>query len=158
MNLHPDYRLYSFGPPAWPESIAAYQRAYAEIPPGYFEVVKEMTSAVLLWQLRTELRLWGPDEAIGMDRAYKVSEFAPGAAPVGDNGGGELILYGNGGAGLGLYLVEAGSLFLDEDATFLSRDLYGLLERAEGAESIFRTSPVDAATLGPPIFIDKDYQ
>ena len=155
--LTPDYYLHACGPPAAAAAIVRFEARYAAPPPGYMAVVRRATGIVLLWQRRGELRLWGPDEAIGMDDAYGVSASIPGAVPIGDNGGGELIVHGEGTDGLALYLVDTGSLFLDEDAPKIASHLAALLEHGEGAEIVCRSDPIDPATLGPPIFYEKDY-
>lgn len=157
MKLNEQYRTFSYGPPADAADMDRFVQRYENVPPGYLAIVREVTGLVLLWQHRSQLRLWGPDEAIGMDDAYGVSANIPGAVPIGDNGGGELIVHGEGTDGLALYLVETGSLFLDEDAPKIAPDLEALLEHGEGAEIVCRSDPIDPATLGPPIFYEKDY-
>ncbi|WP_294320476.1 hypothetical protein [uncultured Sphingomonas sp.] len=157
MKLNEQYRTFSYGPPASAVDMDRFVKKYENVPPGYLAIVREVTGLVLLWQHRSQLRLWGPDEAIGMDDAYGVSASIPGAVPIGDNGGGELIVHGEGTDGLALYLVDTGSLFLDEDAPKIASHLPALLERGEGAEIVCRSDPIDPATLGPPIFYEKDY-
>lgn len=139
------YHLHSSGPPATSADVARFVARYPEVPPGYLEVVREATSIVLLWRQCGELRLWGPDEAIGMDDAYGVSASLPGAVAIGDNGGGELIVHGAGTSGPGLYLIAAGSLFLDADAAWIATDLSALLERGEGAAVVCTSDPIDPA-------------
>ncbi|WCP73905.1 hypothetical protein [Sphingomonas hankookensis] len=151
--LAPDYHLHAHGPPATAAEIARFMARYAAPPPGYLAVVRQATGIVLLWQRRGELRLWGPDEAVGMDEAYGVSAHLPGAVAIGDNGGGELIVQGTGTNGPGLYLVAAGSLFLDEDAPWIAPDLTALLARGEGADIVCRSDPIDPDRLGPPLVL-----
>lgn len=157
MDINKNYRIFSYGPPATPSDIARFVQQYEPVPSGYVELVNKATGIVLLWNLRGELRLWGPDEAIGMNEAYGVSANLPGAVAIGDNGGGELIIHGDGPSGAGLYLVDTGSLFLDNDAPWLAPDLKALLEQGEGADLVCRSEPIDPATLGAPIFYEKDY-
>jgi hypothetical protein len=156
LSLAPGYHLYAYGPPATAAEIARFMARHAEPPPGYLAVVRQATGIVLLWQRRGELRLWGPDEAIGMDDAYGVSAYLPGAIAIGDNGGGELIVQGEGAIGPGLYLVAAGSLFLDEDAPWIAPDLIALLERGEGAEVVCRSDPIDPDRIGASVFEARD--
>lgn len=153
LSLARGYHLYAYGPPATAAAIARFVARHAEPPPGYLVVVRQATGIVLLLQRRSELRLWGPDEAIGMDDAYGVSAYLPGAIAIGDNGGGELIVQGEGAAGSGLYLVAAGSLSLDEDAPWIAPDLIALLERGEGAEVVCRSDPIDPDRIGPPLIL-----
>lgn len=149
--LAPGYHLHAYGPPATAAEIARIVARHAAPPPGYLAIVRRATGIVLLWQRRGELQLWGPDEAIGMDDAYGVSTCLPGAVAIGGNGGGELIVHGEGTDGPGLYLVATGSLFLDEDARWIAPDLVALLERGEGAEVVCRSDSIDPDRLGPPL-------
>lgn len=66
ITLASGYDLHSFCPPATSAQIACFIARYPEISPGYLDVIREATSIVLLWRRCGELRLWGPDEAIGM--------------------------------------------------------------------------------------------
>ncbi len=153
LSFAPDYHLHAYGPPATAAEIARFVARHAEPPPGYLSIVRQATGIVLLWQRRGELQLWGPYEAIGMDDAYGVSASLPGAVAIGGNGGGELIVYGEGTDGLALYLVATGSLFLDEDAPMIAPDLTALLERGEGAEIVCQSDPIDPDRLGPPMIL-----
>jgi hypothetical protein len=40
-------------------------------------VVEEAAAVTLLWDGRSELRLWGPEEVLAMDAAYGVSAMIP---------------------------------------------------------------------------------
>jgi hypothetical protein len=158
ITLDPDIRIYAFGAPARSEDVEAFRKRYSEIPPGYLEIVEEMTGVVFLWKLRCELRLWGPEEAMGMDEAYGVSRRMPGAVPIGSNGGGMLVVHGRGPKGAGLYLVEAGALYF-EDSEWIAPDLQALLERGEGAELVFFSDPLDEeAVAGAPFFEEGEYR
>jgi hypothetical protein len=120
MQLNNGFQIYSFGPPAQGADMERLRQAYPVIPAGYADMVKKMTDVVLLWNRRGELRVWGPDHVIAMDQAYGVSARIPGAMPYADNGGGQLLVHGVGTDGLATYLVDAGSLFLDDDAPFVA--------------------------------------
>ncbi|MFV3561674.1 hypothetical protein ACNJFJ_21220, partial [Mycobacterium tuberculosis] len=63
MDINKNYRIFSYGPPATPSDIARFVQQYEPVPSGYVELVNKATGIVLLWNLRGELRLWGPDEA-----------------------------------------------------------------------------------------------
>jgi hypothetical protein len=117
-----------------------------------------MTSILLLRNLHGQLRIWGPEKAMGMDEAYGVSRAMPGAVPIGDDGGGQLLIHGRGDRGAGLYLVETGALAF-EDGEWIAPDLTALLERGEGAEDIFIFDPVgEEALVGTPIFDEAGFR
>ncbi|MBZ9724768.1 hypothetical protein LB557_24205 [Mesorhizobium sp. BR115XR7A] len=158
MDLATVFQVYSYGLPARPDDIERLCQIYPDIPAGYFEMVKEMTNLVLLWNRHGELRLWGPEQVVVMDQAYGVSAAIPGAMPYGDNGGGELLVHGVGPAGLATYLVDTGSLFLDEDAPLVAPDLQQLLHTAQGAELIFKSDQMSEKDIGPPRFEEGQYR
>ncbi|MBO9558928.1 MAG: hypothetical protein J7515_10110 [Caulobacter sp.] len=77
-----------------------------------------------------------------MDAAYGASSRMPGALPFADNGGGEWLVQGNGRQGSGIYLVDTGSLDLDDYAPRICADFTELLSKAVGAELIFKSDPI----------------
>ncbi|MCW6537602.1 hypothetical protein [Sphingomonas lycopersici] len=158
MELSTAFQVYSYGPPARPADIARLRQTYPAIPAGYLEVVGETTNLVLLWNRHGELRLWGPEQVMAMDQAYGVSAAIPGAMPYGDNGGGQLLVHGRGTAGLATYLVETGSLFLDEDAPFIAPSLEKLLRSGQGADVVFQSDAVPEDEINPPRFEEGQYR
>lgn len=150
MELSASFQIYSYGPPARGVDIERLREAYADIPAGYLDMVTQMTDVVLLWNRRGELRVWGPDHIIAMDQAYGVSTRIPGAMPYADNGGGQLLVHGAGAEGLATYLVDAGSLFLDDDAPFVAPDLAALLKTGLGADIVFQSDEVPEDEAGGP--------
>jgi hypothetical protein len=158
MELNKSFQVYSYGPPARLADIERLRQTYPDIPAGYLEMVGEMTNLVLLWNRKGELRLWGPEHAMAMDQAYGVSAMIPGALPYGDNGGGQLLIHGVGTDGLATYLVDTGSLFLDEDAPIIAADLDTLLKTERGAELIFQSDEIPEDEIGPPRFEEGEYR
>lgn len=154
-GISPEFFVYAFGPPASSSELDALGERYPLIPAGFADLALQVTGLVLLWHYRGELRLWHPGDIGAMDDAYEVSRYLPGAMPLGDNGGGSLLIHCIGADGAGIYLFEAGALFI-EDARFLAPDIMALIERAEGAALICQSDPLDPAELGPPIFEPRD--
>jgi hypothetical protein len=66
-------------------------------------------------------------------KGYGISKRIAGAIPIGDDGGGRVIMYMNGKEGYGLYHVGYGDLD-EEDAIFIASNLTALLEQAAGIE------------------------
>lgn len=158
MELAAAFQVYSYGLPARPGDIERLRQTYPHIPAGYLEIVREMTNLVLLWNRHGELRLWGPEHVMAMDRAYGVSVAIPGAMPYADNGGGELLVHGMGSRGLATYLVDTGSLFLDEDAPFVAPHLQGLLATGQGAGLIFKSDQIPVEDTVPPRLEEGEYR
>lgn len=154
MNLNPSLRVYAYSQPAKGQDLVKLAAAYPAIPDGYLDVVREATNVTLLWNNQGELRIWGPEEIFAMDAAYNASARMPGAIPFADNGGGEWLVYGEGQKGRGVYLVDTGSLDLDEYAPWVCGDLHEMLTKAVGADLVFKSDPIDEAELGDPFYVD----
>jgi hypothetical protein len=154
MNIHPSLRLYSYSRPATDGELAKLAAAYPTIPDAYVDLVRQATNVVLLWNNQGELRIWGPEEVIAMDAAYGASARMPGAMPFADNGGGQWLVHGQGQQGPGAYLVDTGSMDLDEYAPWVCRDLTEMLTKATGAELVFQSDPIDESDLGAPFYQD----
>lgn len=56
--------------------------------------------------------------------------------------------------GRGVYLVDTGSLDLDEYAPWVCASLTELLTQAVGAHLVFKSDPIDEAELGEPLHQD----
>lgn len=154
MNLHQHIRIYSYSRPATDQELAQLVAVYPAIPAGYLDVVRQAINTVLLWNDRGELNIWGPAEIISMDATHRASARMPGAMPFADNGGGEWLVHGEGARGLGVYLVDTGSLDLDEYALWICADLTDLLTNATGADLVFKSDPIDEGELGEPFYQD----
>jgi hypothetical protein len=89
-----------------------------------------------------------------MAAAYNVTVRMPGAMPFADNGGGEWLVYGDGRQGRGVYLVDTGSMALDDDALWLCHELTELLIEAAGADLVFKSDPIADTDLGAPFYTD----
>jgi hypothetical protein len=152
--LHPSLRVYSYSSPATDQALARLAAAYPALPAGYLDQVREATNVTLLWNNRGELRIWGPEEVFGMAAAYNVTVRMPGAMPFADNGGGEWLVYGDGRQGRGVYLVDTGSMALDDDALWLCHELTELLSEAAGADLVFKSDPIADTDLGAPFYTD----
>lgn len=154
MNLHPSLRIYTYSRPASEQELARLTAAYSAIPAGYLDVARQAINTVLLWNNKGELNIWGPAEVITMDKAHGASARMPGAMPFADNGGGEWLVHGGGAKGPGIYLVDTGSLDLDEYAPWVCADLSDLLTNATGADLVFKSDPIDEVDLGAPFYQD----
>lgn len=121
-------------PPADKTSVSALIDAYKEVPDEYLNLVAELTELELEHENGTYLRIWSPDGCLDQDEGYEVSKRIPGAIPIGDDGGGRILVYMNGAHGDGLYCVGYGDIARD-DATFVSNNLTELLKDGIGIEA-----------------------
>ncbi|MBX9624137.1 MAG: SMI1/KNR4 family protein [Gemmataceae bacterium] len=69
-----------------------------------------------------------------MDEGYMIRHRIPGAIPIGDDGGGQVIFYAQGRDGFGLYHVGYGNLDI-QDAKYIAPSLSDFLSRNKGIDS-----------------------
>jgi hypothetical protein len=124
-RFHPEVRVLAHEAGASDAEISAVQARYPALPEAMAELMRETTELELAYRGRY-LRLYGPRGCIEMDEAYSLSTRIPGAIVIGDNGGGEAILFL---PGKGIYKVGYGALDPDE-VRFVANDLESLLVHA----------------------------
>ena len=115
------------------KEMTNYFRAMV-IPYEYISVVSQMSEAEILVPGKTYLRLWGAKGCVEMNAAYEIQKYIPCALAIGDNEGGEVILYCEGKNGFGLYKVGFGNLDIN-DAKFISTSLTSLLVEGVGVDA-----------------------
>jgi len=126
-NLHPRFRVERFDPAAGEADIAKLAGAFpSEIPAEYLELVREGTEVELRVDGTRYLRIWGPKGVLDQSAGYPFRRYIPSAIPVGDDGGGNALVYMNGVRGPGLYWVDYGNIDAD-DARFAAVSMRGLL-------------------------------
>lgn len=127
-TLHPSVLVLALKAGASPQDLQALQSRFPELPASFSALFSEATEIELSYKGKY-LRLYGPMRCAEMDDAYGVSEKIPGAVPVGDNGGGEAIIFLP-RPDRGVYRVGYGSLALEE-TIYIARSLEALLCEAE---------------------------
>jgi hypothetical protein len=133
-TLSKGFTVLASGPAAKAGQLKELKGHYPDIPDEYLHVIDEVTELELRHSSGQYLRIWGPNGCAEMDRAYGISKRIPGAISIGDDGGGQVIFYMNGGSGFGLYHVGYGDLDTD-DAVFIAFSLSDLLEHAIGIDT-----------------------
>lgn len=119
---------------ASPDDISNLQSCFGNIPHEYLALVCESTEIELQHVGGQYVRIWGPTGCIEMNEGYGIGRRLPGAIPIGDDGGGRVIFYGDGHFGPGLYHLGYGNLDRD-DAIWIAPSLRHFLIEAEGVES-----------------------
>jgi hypothetical protein len=138
-SLHESFQILAQQAGAHSEQLSSLLRRYPNAPKEYLELVSDATEIELQHEGGQYIRIWGPAGCIEMDDANDISERITGAFPVGDDGGGKVILYMNGKHGPGVYHVGFGDLDA-EDTIFAASSLTGLLCQAVGIETFYRNS------------------
>jgi hypothetical protein len=129
-SFHPEVAVLSSRKGAPASEIQFFRQRFPDLPPAFAELYREVTEIELSYKGRY-LRLYGPSGSLEFDEAYQISEAIPGSVVVGDNGGGEAIIFIS-KPKAGLYRVSYGALALEE-AVYIASSIESLLCRAEPA-------------------------
>ncbi|MBC2582757.1 SMI1/KNR4 family protein [Clostridium sp. DJ247] len=106
-----------------------------EIPLDYLELVREATEVEIKVKDEMYIRIWGPIDSIEMNEAHYIQEYIPNSLAIGDDEGGNVLLYVNGKKGFGLYMVGFGDLDI-EDAVLVAPSLRDLLVNNIGIDVV----------------------
>ena len=135
-NLHPRCSISSCEDASSQESLATL-KSYSsiEVPEEYVDIVSHATDMEISVDGDFHLRIWGPDRVIEMMEAYDVSSYFQNCLAIGDDEGGQAIIYMKGDRGFGLYKSGFGDLD-PEDAVWVSKSLVSLLVEGNGLDNI----------------------
>ena len=121
-------------PPAKEHDLAAFKMRFPAVPEEYAELMRDASEIELACGSHY-LRIWHPETCVEMDEAYEISQRLPGSIPIGDDGGGRVLLYFNGTRGGGLYRVGYGDLE-PEETVWVAASLKDLLSDRMGIENL----------------------
>lgn len=108
-------------------------RAEIVIPKEYLEIIREKTEIEILIKNQRYIRIWGAEGCIEMNEAYSIQNYIPKSLAIGDDEGGNAIIYATGEYGFGLYAVAFNDLEYD-GLIYISKSLKRLLIDLEGLE------------------------
>ncbi|AIQ42162.1 SMI1/KNR4 family protein [Paenibacillus sp. FSL R5-0912] len=106
-----------------------------EVPFDYIEFISIATEVEIKVKEKMYIRIWGPVDCIEMNEAYHIQKYIPRSLAIGDDEGGNVIIYLEGEGGLGLYMVGFGDLDIN-DAVKVAPTLRDLLVDNIGIEVI----------------------
>ncbi len=109
--------------------------ASIKIPNEYLELISEQTEIEINIQNQKYIRIWGADGCIEMNEAYFIQKYIPNSLAVGDDEGGNVILYAEGKKGFGIYIVAFNDLDVEE-MVFIADSLEEILVSAKGIERV----------------------
>ncbi len=101
------------------------------VPQEYLEVIRKQTEVEIAVNAIKYIRIWGAEGCIEMNEAYNIQTYIPQSLAIGDDEGGNAIIYATGIQGFGLYAVAFNDLEVDE-MKYISESLEALLIKAEG--------------------------
>ena len=133
-RISTSFKVLSKGSPATQEQVDAAVKHFGGLPQEFIDLTREATEVEIQHQGGQYLRIWGQAGCMEMDEGYGIRKRIPNALPIGDDGGGQVLFYGHGNQGEGLYHVGYGNLDLS-DAIWIAATLVELLENAKGIEA-----------------------
>ena len=81
------------------------------------------------------IRIWGASGCIEMNEAYHIQKYIPQSLAIGDDEGGNALIYAAGQEGFGVYVVAFNDLDIDE-MKYVSDSLISLLVNGMGVETL----------------------
>ncbi|MDO8225827.1 SMI1/KNR4 family protein [Bacillus cabrialesii] len=105
------------------------------VPSDYIDIVSEATEVEISVDGEKYIRIWSPTGCIEMNDSYEIQEYIPESLAIGDDEGGNALIYLDGNEGFGLYIVGFGDLDAEE-AVKVAPSLSDLLINNAGIESI----------------------
>lgn len=132
-SLHASFQLLAHEAAAGTAELASLEKHFGSVPQEYVDLVLAATQIELAHSSGQYIRIWAPATCIEMDDGYGIRKRLPGAIPIGDDGGGQVIFYRDGKHGFGLYHVGYGNLDPD-DEVWIAPSLTALLTQAIGIQ------------------------
>ncbi|MBY8914852.1 SMI1/KNR4 family protein [Bacillus sp. YC2] len=105
------------------------------VPSDYLDIVSEATEVEINVAGEKYIRIWSPAGCVDMNEAYEIQDYIPNSLAVGDDEGGNALIYFEGTEGFGLYIVGFGDLDADE-AVKVAPSLNDLLIQDTGIEKL----------------------
>lgn len=128
------FKVLAKGAPATQEQIDTAVNYFGSVPQEFIDLAREATELEFQHRNGQYVRIWGPLGCIDMDEGYGIRQRIPDAIPIGDDGGGHVLIFAHGKQGCGLYHVGYGNLDLD-DAIWIADSLSSFLFSAKGIET-----------------------
>lgn len=108
------------------------------VPSDYLDIVSEATEVEINVSGEKYIRIWSPAGCVEMNESYEIQDYIPDSLAVGDDEGGNALIYFEGKGGFGLYIVGFGDLDAEE-AVKVAASLNDLLINDIGIEKILES-------------------
>jgi hypothetical protein len=108
------------------------------VPFDYLDIVSEATEVEIYVAGEKYIRIWSPTGCVEMNESYEIQDYIPDSLAVGDDEGGNALIYFEGKDGFGLYIVGFGDLDAEE-AVKVAPSLNDLLINDTGIEKILES-------------------
>jgi len=135
-NLSSNFSIDAKEAPATEEAISELKKfSPIAVPDEYMQLMRQSAELEIKVRHKRYIRIWSPRGCMEMNAAYRIQSCIPDSIAIGDDEGGNALLYCNGNKGFGLYSVSFGDLDICE-ATFIASALYDLLVNNIGIEKL----------------------
>lgn len=106
-----------------------------KLPNDFLELIRKKTSVEINVDGMKYIRIWGAVDCIEMNEAYKIQKDIPNSLAIGDDEGGNALIYAVGEKGFGLYIVSFEDFDMG-DSKYVSNSLSDLLINNIGLDVI----------------------
>jgi hypothetical protein len=106
-----------------------------EVPADYIEFIKVATEVEINVKNEMYIRIWGPADCIEMNETYYIQKYIPNSLAIGDDEGGNALIYLEGKRGFALYMVGFGNLDI-VDTVLIAPSLTDLLVNNFGLDQV----------------------
>lgn len=135
-KLGEKYRIDVDYPPSTVEEIESLLMfATIDVPEEFLAIIREKTEIEINVAGEKYLRLWGAKGCIEMNKAYFIQQYIPNSLAIGDDEGGNALLYVKHEDGIKLYMVAFNDLEIEE-MQYVANSLYDLFIHYVGIEVI----------------------
>jgi len=110
------------------------EKSKITIPKDYIEIIQNKSEIEIRVSGKKIIRIWGAVGCIEMNEAYNIQKYLPNTWAIGDDEGGNAIIYSNGKHGFGIYAVSFNDLEEDEK-TFIAPSLYDFFVNGIGVNN-----------------------
>lgn len=109
-----------------------------KVPIEFIEIISEQTEIEISINNEKYIRIWGAKNCIEINEAYNIQKYIPNSLAIGDDEGGNALIYIKQKKDCGLYLVAFNDLEIEE-VKFISNSLYDLLHDGIGINVILES-------------------
>lgn len=105
------------------------------VPDEYLNLIRKHTELEFAVSEVRYLRVWGASGCIEMNEAYNIQKYIPQSLAIGDDEGGNALIYATGANGFGLYAAAWNDLEVEE-MKYISDSLTSLLVSGKGVRAL----------------------
>lgn len=119
------------------EETVASVIAFSEIvvPSEYLNLIRKYSELEFMVSDIRTIRIWGADGCIEMNKAYHIQKYIPQSLAIGDDEGGNALIYATGCEGFGVYAVAFNDLEIDE-MKYISDSLVSLFVNGKDVQAL----------------------